>query len=298
MHNVVAIIVTYNRSTLLSECIEALKNVEQKPDILVIDNASTDDTADVCKQYAEEGAIQYYNTGKNLGGAGGFHFGIRKAYELGYSYFWIMDDDTIVLPNSLSALLSAATSVGEGYGFISSVAKWIDGTPCVMNWHEASGDWEENKTLLAQGILKIRCATFVSLLLRREVVEKVGLPIKQYFIWGDDTEYCYRIARTYPCYLAGQSSVLHKMKSNEGTSTFYQINDKQRIERMYYSIRNDNCTSRRAGWKSFLRYTTGWLKKLGAVLFKRNKYKCKKIKILLKGYFGGLFFNPKIDFVD
>lgn len=297
MKHIVAIVVTYNRCSLLLECIQALKNSEGEMDILIINNASTDNTEEICRTFSDDPGVKYYNTGKNLGGAGGFHYGIKKAYELGYSYFWLMDDDTIVEKNSLSAILTTAKNVGDNYGFISSLAQWIDGTPCVMNWHEIASDWDKNKNEIAQGIVKIQCATFVSLFIRREVVEKVGLPIKQYFIWGDDTEYCYRISRQFPCYLSSQSVVLHKMQSNEGTNLLQMI-DPNRIERIYYSIRNDCCTSKKRGFGQFLKFSKNWLKKLGAVLFKRNKYKCKKIKILLKGYFGGLFFNPKIDFVD
>lgn len=42
----------------------------------------------------DAGQILYENTGENLGGAGGFNFGIRRAYEAGYDAIWIMDDDT------------------------------------------------------------------------------------------------------------------------------------------------------------------------------------------------------------
>lgn len=46
--------------------------------------------------YIDQKTIFYFNTGRNLGGAGGFNFGVRKAYEAGYDYIWLMDDDTIV----------------------------------------------------------------------------------------------------------------------------------------------------------------------------------------------------------
>jgi GT2 family glycosyltransferase len=90
---VAAVVVTYNRCLLLLECIEAIAaQTTVGCDILVIDNCSTDNSGESikAKNYRR---IKYYNTGSNLGGAGGFNYGIRLAVELGYEFLWIMDDD-------------------------------------------------------------------------------------------------------------------------------------------------------------------------------------------------------------
>ena len=72
---VIAVIVTYNRKELLKECIEELTK-NQEIDFMIIDNASTDGTADMVKNYTSD-KLFYVNTGENLGGAGGFNFGIK-----------------------------------------------------------------------------------------------------------------------------------------------------------------------------------------------------------------------------
>ena len=106
-NNIVAVVVTYNRKELLKECIEELtKNKEI--DVMIIDNASTDGTADMIKEYTSN-KLFYVNTGKNLGGAGGFNFGIKEALKQdNYDYIWIMDDDTIVHEDSLEKLVEKA----------------------------------------------------------------------------------------------------------------------------------------------------------------------------------------------
>ena len=101
MPSIAAVVVTYNRKDLLLECLNCLQaqdfsNAPQQNatlDILVIDNASTDNTHEALQFLIEDKAIRYYNTGSNLGGAGGFNYGMRKAVELGYDYVWVMDDD-------------------------------------------------------------------------------------------------------------------------------------------------------------------------------------------------------------
>ena len=96
MNSIIAVIVTYNRKELLKENMEALINQSYKEfDILVVDNASTDGTFEYIKRLVNDNDfISYFNTGKNLGGAGGFSLGIKEACLKGYEKIWIMDDDT------------------------------------------------------------------------------------------------------------------------------------------------------------------------------------------------------------
>ena len=129
--NIAAVVVTYNRKALLKKCIDhILKQSAGAPDILVIDNASTDGTEGfITEEYKDVPEVKYYNTGANLGGAGGFSYGINKAVCLDYEYLWIMDDDTIPKEDALSELIKADKLLDGNYGFLSSYAKWIDGTP-------------------------------------------------------------------------------------------------------------------------------------------------------------------------
>lgn len=297
MNAVAAIVVTYNRCDLLSECIEKLKKSEYAVDILIIDNASTDQTEEVIRPFVNDSDVFYFNTGKNIGGAGGFNYGMKRAYEMGYEYFWLMDDDTMVKPDSLSVLMRTIEECGNEFGFMSSMALWLDNSLCEMNYHDICIEWGKEKKLLQKGILRISSATFVSFLTRREVIESVGLPIKEYFIWGDDTEYSLRISQRFPCYLSANSIVIHKMKENTATYDFYKLNDVERIERMRYSVRNDCCTFRRMGFKKFLIYSYGFWLSVIKVIVHKNPYKGKKLKVLFTSHVKGLFFRPRIETV-
>ena len=124
-NNIVAVIVTYNRKKLLLECINSLLKQENiSCDIIVIDNKSTDGTETAIKSLASE-KIRYINTGTNLGGAGGFNFGIKKAVEFGYDYVWLMDDDCIPKSTALFKLNEAGKKY-KNFGFLSSKVLWID----------------------------------------------------------------------------------------------------------------------------------------------------------------------------
>ena len=193
---VIAIVVTYNRKQLLKECVNALINQDYKNcDVLIVDNASTDGTREYIEEKMENNRVHYVNTGSNLGGAGGFNYGMKEAYKLGCDFMWIMDDDCIVHKNSLTELINSDKQLKGKYGFLSSKVLWKDNTICKMNIQKRKfsrwlTDFETNMQSIAM-------ASFVSLFIKTPVVKELGLPIKDFFIWTDDWEYTRRISRKY-----------------------------------------------------------------------------------------------------
>ena len=72
---IAAIVVTYNRREMLKSCAEFILNQEgASADLLIIDNASTDGTEEYITPLIDGARVKYYNTGSNLGGAGGFQW--------------------------------------------------------------------------------------------------------------------------------------------------------------------------------------------------------------------------------
>ena len=102
-----AVVVTYNRLPLLRQCLAALTSQTALGlTIFLIDNASTDGTAEAVAAMTLPNLV-YRNTGKNLGGAGGFAYGVREAALAGYDALWLMDDDTLPTPTALAEFLQA-----------------------------------------------------------------------------------------------------------------------------------------------------------------------------------------------
>ena len=291
---VIAVIVTYNRKDLLHECIEALLHQDyDNCHILVVDNASTDGTEESIKKYLKIDKFKYYNTGENLGGAGGFNYGMKKAYELGCDFVWVMDDDCIVHTDSLTKLLDADKKLKGEYGFLSSKVLWKDDSICKMNIQKRTfGKWLKDFDTNYQ---KIAMASFVSLFLKSSIIEKYGLPIKDFFIWTDDWEYTRRISRDNKCYFISNSIVTHKSKDNVGASIAV-VDD--RLERFSYLYRNDCVLYRGEGIKGKLLF------KLRILLHKYRIYKSnksdknKRYKIINDAIKEGKKFYPKIEYVN
>lgn len=79
-NRVAAVVVTYNRKELLRQNLAALLNQEDySTDIIIVDNASSDGTADIISKEFNVSQVVYKNTGANLGGAGGCQYGVREA---------------------------------------------------------------------------------------------------------------------------------------------------------------------------------------------------------------------------
>lgn len=290
--DVTAVVVTYNRLSLLQQCLAALRTqTVQGFTVLLVDNASTDGTAAYVQTLAMSGLV-YRNTGENLGGAGGFAYGIQAAAELGCEAVWIMDDDTLPEPGALEALLSADAAHGGDYGWLSSRALAPDGIDQPMNVQRRTmyRDIAPLPKAAAQEVPAVM-ASFVSLFLRTETVRRFGLPIAEFFIWSDDWEYTRRISREKPCYVVPASRVVHAMQNPGVVNIAKDV--PARWTRYRYFYRNDVVLYRREGLPGWL-----WLLAKDAwhtvqVLRDGQGSRARRIGIIWKGFAAGVRFHPQ-----
>ena len=284
---------TYNRIEMLKQCLEHIKKQTVPVDIIVVDNASTDGTSDLFDENTE--GLLYFNTGANLGGAGGFNYGMRKACEIGYEFIWVMDDDTLPELTAHEKLLEADEKLSGNYGWLSSLALWKDGTECKMNRQKIKPKAFEFLHFLQYGIISAEQATFVSLFLKTETVKEYGLPIKEFFIWGDDIEFTRRISviNNQPCFLVGSSVVVHAMVNNNGSRI--SEDEPERLERYRLAFRNEAFFYRKEG--RLLYYLAKCCKHILLIVFKSKNYRVKRLKVVVSSIIRGLFFNPGIEYV-
>jgi len=201
MEKVIAVVVSYNRQVLLSECIQALRNQTRRPDaILVVNNGSTDNTEHWLRQQDDV----FHVTQSNVGSGGGFNTGIEWAFKNGYSWIWCMDDDGYPKQDALEQLLKVETPQRSLLNC--AVINRNDKSSFVWNTGGYKGIGDVDKELI-EGIGH----PFNGTLIHRSIVEKVGLPKASLFLWGDETEYYYRIVRQHniPVYTVASSIHYH-----------------------------------------------------------------------------------------
>lgn len=292
MVQVSCVLVTYNRLDLLKECLQALqKQTEALAHIVIVNNNSSDGTTEYLADLEGDQYI-VHNVAQNIGGAAGFSLGMKIAYQqTNDDYFWIMDDDTIPDSDCLAQLLKGAANLQQHFGFLCSNVRWTNGESSnipapVVNWSQRISD----------NLIQVKTATFVSVLVQRKTVAELGLPVKEMFIWGDDTEYTTRISQKYPSYFVSESIVVHKTKLNLADATL--INDEpNRIQRYTYLYRNLIYISRRYASKAnTVRTYLSDLFYIFRILASARDHKSLRIRALVSGMIAGLFFNPKVEY--
>lgn len=289
-----AVVVTFNRKLLLCECLEALLRQSFAVDaIFVVDNASSDGTELLLRDhgYLDNPRVQYIRLEDNLGGAGGFHAGMSAAYEKGFEWVWVMDDDTEPYDDALEKMQQymgqpgVAAIANQKLDIRGDVAR--DGLRLLPD-RGAAGPY----TL-------VKFSSFVGLLVGRWAIEKVGLPRPEFFIHNDDTEYCIRLRSVGKIVLARDSFVAHKeVARGEACKeilgyTFYQ-EDISRFCFRYFRHRNFACILACYCRNPFIRYCRlagRFTCFTAAILAFDRDHRWERIKILAKANWDGVRGN-------
>lgn len=214
MEKIAAIVVTYNRLELLKKCIFSLENQSKKLDeIIIINNGSNDGTFEWLKEKKNIRVI----TQDNLGGAGGFNTGLKYAYNEGFDWFWIMDDDGLPSEDCLEKL-----SLYSKLGVLDYVAPNLIDNKGISHFSKM---FEESNL----DAINFFGGPFNGILLSKNIIFKIGLPIKEFFIWGDETEYKNRILENGFVTLTVKSAIHNHKRTGFNFS---------KVPRVYYYSRN------------------------------------------------------------
>jgi rhamnopyranosyl-N-acetylglucosaminyl-diphospho-decaprenol beta-1,3/1,4-galactofuranosyltransferase len=195
-------VVTYNRADLLEGMLAGLAALDRPADaVIVVDNASTDHTAEVLARSTLPG-LQVLRTADNIGGAGGFHLAVRTAYEQGFDRIWLMDDDVVPAPDCLTVLMdtdeACLMSVREDTagGLVEKAAIRFDLTsPLSIKPKTAMVETTYGTRAAMPERVELQNVAFEGFMIRREVVDAIGLPDPSYFIFYDDVDFAIRARR-------------------------------------------------------------------------------------------------------
>ena len=192
-------VVTFNRADLLVGMLEALAAQVHRPDaVIVLDNASTDHTARVLATSTLPG-LQVITSETNVGGAGGFHRVVRAAHEQGFDRIWLMDDDVAPAPDCLAVLMATdedclmAVREDRHGALVEKAALRFDLTdPRAIKPKTAMVETTYGTRAAMPERVEIEVVAFEGFMVRRGVVDRVGLPDPSYFIFYDDVDFALR----------------------------------------------------------------------------------------------------------
>src|SRR5690606_1255525 len=154
------------------------------------------------------------------------------------------------------------------------------------------GNWP---ALLDLGVIPVRPATYVSILVPRASLERHGLPLAPMFMWGDDTEFTLRISQEAPGYLVAASKVRH-LRRVSGTIDIRRETDPARIALHRHFIRNEFFVARRYAGSRRVASLMVSRTLLVVRLIKAGQF--AKAKIVLQGLREAFGFDPRVEAAD
>ncbi|EJP31214.1 glycosyltransferase, group 2 family protein [Prevotella sp. MSX73] len=261
---ITAVVVTFNRLELLKQGIECLRKQQKLTGIIVVNNGSTDGTREWLN--AQPGLLVVHQD--NVGGSGGFYTGIERAYSEGADWIWCMDDDVFPHPDCLDRLLPYTDRPEVG---ILSPRRLLEGKVFThefrhFNFTNPVGSLHGRKLAKQQvnQATEIVGADFEGPFISRRVVEKIGLPNRELFIFCDDTDYCLRahLAGFKLFYIPEALMDKHKFFSND---TWTSRNRKKKWKR-YYQVRNEAYLNHHYGRNFGVRYLRSFIGVAGYII--------------------------------
>jgi GT2 family glycosyltransferase len=239
---VLVIIVTWNKKFFVVDLLNSLKKLsypEDRFDVLVVDNASSDGTAEILNNDFPN--VHVIRNSENLGGTGGFNTGLQYAFRQPdgkYDYLWLLDNDVQVNRHALAELIALLEEEQDaaiaGSTMMQLTTPWrinemgsfveLGRGGLLLNRYQedvsALKRWSLQELLEkdidlsdylqhCRSSMDVEYVAAASLVIRSDVAKKAGI-WDDYFIHYDDVEWCLRIARMgYRIMVSARSLIWH-----------------------------------------------------------------------------------------
>lgn len=196
--SVCIIILNWNNARDTLACLDAVKQLTYPNfSTLVVDNHSADDS--LAQIRAKHPQAELLPLAQNFGYTGGNNRGIQHALQAGFDYVWLLNDDLVVAPDALTHLMAAAVAEPKAGILGPKVCTSEDrqtilsaGGTLVNGWqlqqHGAGQQDQGQYDQLTDVDFIMGCA----MLVRRDVIEQVGLLEERFFAYEEDLDWCYR----------------------------------------------------------------------------------------------------------
>lgn len=229
MKSIGIIVCNYNKKDYVMNCVQSLFNQTISDfDIYVVDNASTDGSAEaISSKFGNK--VNLLLNKENMGGSGGFNTGLREALKRNYEYLMCVDND-VIFDSCAVELLRDFLTEHEDIGVVGSKAYFMDDPKRIWSF-SADIDFDRyvqidnyRNCTDADNVPEIVYCTYVpacAMMLRTSAVRKVGIMPEENFIYWDDMEWGYRFNKAgYKVAAYGKAKVWHKGGGRNGGTTF------------------------------------------------------------------------------
>jgi GT2 family glycosyltransferase len=233
------VVVTFNRVSTLIDCIYSLLNINYKNyEIIVVDNASVNGTSEIIKTLFP--SVRLIRNRGNLGYTGGNNKGIKYALKQNCNYIMILNDDTVVDPDFLKNLINVAYA-DPNIGLVAPKLMYFENP---NKLYMKRGKFNFYLGITYQQLSRINIPTEIgivpgaSFLIKREVIQKIGLMDENFFLYFDEGDLCLRAKKAgYKIMYVPTAKVYHKVSKSFSGWTNPIV--------LYYSTRNELLLARK-----------------------------------------------------
>lgn len=212
------IILNYNGYKDTIECVNSLKKINYKNyNVIIVDNNSIDESEKILKEKFKQYTI--IQTGENLGYAGGNNVGIRYAVKNNADYICILNNDVIVEKYFLEELVKYlynnhnAAMVGPMICEYSN-ERIVQSTGAMINLYKGNVpplNCGKTQDEINQKVIKCNYIGGACILVRKEILDEIGLIPENYFLFFEETEWCLKAKkRGYDIVCYCNAKVNHK----------------------------------------------------------------------------------------
>ncbi|MCD0471087.1 glycosyltransferase family 2 protein [Flavobacterium sp. JAS] len=191
------VIVTFNGMKWIENCINSILESIVLPEIIVVDNCSTDSTYSFLRDnYSKK--IKLIEADENLGFGRANNLGISLALELNSDFVFLLNQDTVIEKNTIEKLLEVSGN-NPDFGVISPIHS--DGKGSLLDMSFLYYINRKGKDLISDSILnkvmkeiyEVEMINAAAWFLPKKTLEIVGGFDPMFFLYGEDDNYCQRV---------------------------------------------------------------------------------------------------------
>jgi hypothetical protein len=253
------IIINFNGWADTKECLDSLNSVQYDNfEIILIDNASKNKESQLAGEFLNLKITQIFNK-ENLGFAGGNNQGIKLALENNADYVLLLNNDTVVEPDFLKKLVEEVET-DEQSGIVGPLINFYDDKNKIWSAggkianHFTRGEligYQEKDEDQYQTAEQVNYTSGTCLLIKTEVIKKIGQICEDYFLYYEDTDWCLRAQRAgWRCLLAPTAKIYHKASQSTREFSYPYI---------YYHSRNGLMFGEKFGSKPIIYFLSVWI---------------------------------------